>query len=159
MAIYLNWSSGAIKGDATQGKHTDWISINSFQWGVGRGISTPTGSSQNREASEPSVSEVVVTKDLDSASLLLLQEATTGKDGVLVEVDFCTTDNEGSPYLVVKLENTLISGFSTSSGGDRPSESLTLNFTKIDVQETGGNLKNGAGNPVKVSYDIAKASK
>lgn len=159
MAVYLNWNNGEIKGDTTQGKHVDWISLNSFQFGVGRGISTPVGAAQNREASEPNVSEVVVTKDLDSASLLLLQEATTGKDGKLVQIDFCTTDNEGSPYLTVKLENTLISGFSTSSGGDRPSESLTLNFTKIDVQETGGNIKNGAGNPVKISYDLAKASK
>jgi type VI secretion system secreted protein Hcp len=159
MAVYLEWNKGEIKGDTTQGKHTDWISINSFQFGTGRGISTAVGAANNREASEPSLSEVVVTKDLDASSLMLFQEATTGKDGKDVEIDFCTTDNEGAPYLVIKLTNCLISGFSTSSGGDRPSESITLNFTKIDINETGGNLKNGAGNPIKVSYDLAKASK
>jgi len=159
MAIYLEWNAGEIKGDATQGKHVNWITINSCQVGVGRGIGSAVGSTQNREASEPSVSEVVITKDLDSSSLMFFQEATTGKEGKPVLIDFCTTDNEGAPYLQLKLYNTLISGFSASSGGDRPSESLTLNFTQIDLNETTGNLQNGAGNPIKVSYNLATASK
>lgn len=157
MAIYMQFEG--IKGDATQGKHQDWITINSFQFGAGRGIGTPVGAAQNREASEPSISEVIVAKDLDSASLLLFQECCVGKDAKNVTIDFCTTDNEGAPYLQVVLTNTLISGYSVSSGGDKPTESITLNFTKIDINETGGNAKNGAGNPVKVSYDLAKASK
>jgi type VI secretion system secreted protein Hcp len=32
------------------------------------------------------------------------------------------------------LTNTLISGYSLSSGGDRPSESISLNFTKVDSE-------------------------
>jgi type VI secretion system secreted protein Hcp len=155
MAIYMKVDG--INGDATQAQHKDWIGINSFQWGVGRGISTPVGSAKNREASEPSVSEVVITKPLDSASVLLCQEAVVGKEGKTVKIDFCRTDKEGAAYLQVILTNTLISGYSTSSGGDAPTESLTLNFTKIELSETGPNEKNGAGNPTKFAYDIATA--
>ena len=153
MAIYMEIEG--IKGDATQAQHKDWINVHSCQWGVGRGISSPVGAAQNREASEPSVSEIVVTKTLDSSSTLLFQEATIGKDGKKVKIDFCRTDKEGTAYLQLVLENVLISGFSTSSGGYAPSESLSLNFTKIEVNETGPNAKNGAGQPVKASYDIA----
>jgi hypothetical protein len=38
------------------------IDLNSFSWGIGRGISSPTGGSADRESSAPSVSEIVVTK-------------------------------------------------------------------------------------------------
>jgi type VI secretion system secreted protein Hcp len=158
MAIYMQIPG--IKGDATQGKHTDWIILNSCQWGVGRGISTPVGGANNREASEPSVSEVTVTKDYDSSSVLLFQESTVGMDAKTpIKLDFCRTDQEGEPYLQIELSDVLISGYSFSSGGDRPNESLSLNFTKIAVNETGPNQKNGAGQPVKAQYDIAKASK
>jgi type VI secretion system secreted protein Hcp len=157
MAVYMEFEG--IKGDATQAKHEGWITLNSVQWGAGRGISTPTGSAENRESSEPSISEVVVSKALDSASLLLFQEACIGKEGKKVKIDFCTTANEGEPYLQVELTNTLISGHSFNSGGDKPSETLSLNFTKININETGGNQANSPGQPIKVQYDLAKASK
>lgn len=129
MPIYMSYDG--VPGDVTAQGHSKWIDINSFQWGVGRGISTPTGSSENREASAPSVSEIVVTKPLDSATIGLLTEAYIG-EGKTVKIDFCTTQkDEMKTYLTFELTNTMISGHSFSSGGDRPSESISLNFTKI----------------------------
>ena len=57
MAIYMKVDG--IKGDVTEAGHADWIEINSFQWGVGRGIGSPKSSASDRESSEASVSEVV----------------------------------------------------------------------------------------------------
>ncbi|MDA1073591.1 MAG: type VI secretion system tube protein Hcp, partial [Proteobacteria bacterium] len=34
-------------------------------------------------------------------------------------------------YLTVELTDAIVSSYSASSGGDRPSESFSLNFTKI----------------------------
>ena len=45
-----------------------WIELSSFQWGVGRAIGTPRAVRHTREGSEPSISEVVVTKRMDKAS-------------------------------------------------------------------------------------------
>ena len=39
-------------------------------------------------------------------------------------------------YLSIELENAMISNYSVSSGGDRPTESLALNFTKITYNNT-----------------------
>src|SRR3974390_1943589 len=115
MAIYMQWDTGSIKGDATQQKHTDWIEVTSVQFGVGRGIHTAVGHAQNREASEPSVSEVTISKPLDSASAMLFQESLKGNEGKTVKLDFVRTDKEGGVvYLQVILTNPLISGFSTS---------------------------------------------
>jgi len=77
MPIYMNYND--IKGDVTEANHTGWIELHSFQWGVGRGISSPTGASADREASAPSVSEIVVTKAQDAATTKILNEAYQGE--------------------------------------------------------------------------------
>src|ERR1700689_32456 len=58
-----------------------WIEISSFQFGVGRGISSPTGGSSDRESSSPSVSEIVVTKPPDIASPSLFNHCLGGPSG------------------------------------------------------------------------------
>ncbi len=157
MPIYMKYNDGAIKGDVTADGHTDWIELNSFQWGVGRGISSPTGGSKDRESSAPSLSEITVTKAQDSASGKLLTEAFQG-EGVKCVLDFCKTDaGKLEVYMTYELEDTMISGYSISSGGDRPSESLSLNFVKINfvpkVADKDGKMSNGDA----VQYDIGQA--
>ena len=129
--IFMQYSG--ITGDSTKGPACSGIELNSFQWGVGRGISSPTGSAADRESSTPSVSEIVVTKSTDSSSPKLLYASLTRTQGS-AHIDFCKTSSDNgqlAPYLSFDLTNTLISGFSISSGGDRPTESITLNFAKI----------------------------
>src|SRR5947209_12595857 len=89
MPIYMNYNN--LPGDVTAAGHEGWIECNSFQWGVGRGISSPTGASADRESSAPSVSEIVVTKATDLASTKLLNEAYQG-EGVDCTIEFCKTD-------------------------------------------------------------------
>jgi type VI secretion system secreted protein Hcp len=156
MPIYVKYA--AINGDVTAEGHKQWIEVNSFQWGVGRGISSPTGGSADRESSAPSVSEVVVTKPTDIASTNLLHEALQG-EGVEVTIDFCKTDKGNlQVYLSYTLTNTMISGFSLSSGGDRPQESLSFNFTKVSMTDVGMGAKNEDGQPATVGYDLAAAT-
>ena len=156
MPIYVKYA--AINGDVTAADHTQWLEVNSFQWGVGRGISSPTGASADRESSAPSVSEIVVTKATDVATVKLLDEALQG-EGVDVTIDFCKTDKGNlSVYLQYVLTNTMISGYSVSSGGDRPQESLSFNFTKIMCKDVGLGAKNEDGQPATVGYDLALAN-
>jgi len=44
---------------------------------------------------------------------------------------------ESVAYATLEIEDVIVSGFSLSSGGDFPSESLSLNFTKFDWSFTG----------------------
>ncbi|MBN8889457.1 MAG: hypothetical protein ABS99_01705 [Acetobacteraceae bacterium SCN 69-10] len=155
MPIYMKYND--IDGDATAEKYTKWIECGSFQWGVGRGISSPTGGSSDRESSAPSVSEITLTKAQDVATVKLLNEALQG-EGVTVTIDFCKTDKGNlETYLQYTMQNVMISGYSTSSGGDRPSESLSLNFTKIECKLTPMGADNADTSPSNVSYDLAKA--
>jgi type VI secretion system secreted protein Hcp len=103
---------------------------------VGRGISTPVGTSSKREASAPSISEVVVSKTMDSSSTAIFNEACVGT-AQEVKIDLVETGaDQLNTYLEVTLTNAMISGYSVSSGGDRPSESISFNFTKIVMRYT-----------------------
>lgn len=155
MPIYMKY--GAVKGDATEEGHKDWIEIGSFQWGVGRAISTPTGGAKNRESSAPSISEITVTKGHDIATVPLVQELYQGH-GKDCDIDFVATDKgKLRIYMSIKLTNTMVSGYSFNSGGDRPSESVSLNFTKIEMKTKSHDTANAAGANQAVTYDVGAA--
>jgi type VI secretion system secreted protein Hcp len=157
MPIFMQYDG--IPGDVNSAGHEQWIEIGSFQWGIGRGIGAPTGGSSDREGSTPSVSEIVVTKSNDSASNNLMRAALglpPAGEGKNVQVDFCKTNTDNPEvYLTILLENTLVSGWSVSSGGDRPTESVSLNFTKVTVTNTAMKAGNDPDSPDRAMYDLA----
>ena len=157
MPIYLQYDSGKVKGDVTATGHEQWIEVSSFNWGAGRAIVTKTGKVANRESSAPAISEVTLTKEMDDTTVALLQEALTG-EGVWAQLDFCKTDSgKLEVYATYLMENCMISGYSVSSGGDRPQESLSFNFTAIEckVVPMGGSGKGTDAS--SVTYDLATA--
>jgi type VI secretion system secreted protein Hcp len=157
MPIYLQYDSGKVKGDVTAAGHEKWIEVSSFSWSVGRNIRVKPGKVSDREAAAPSISEVTITKTLDDATPLLLQEALSG-EGVHTQIDFCKTDGkELEVYASYLLENCMLSGYSVSSGGERPEESLTLNFTAIECQVVPASAAGSDGKMNRVMYDLATA--
>ncbi len=154
MPIYMKYDG--IDGDVTATGHEKWIELQSCQLGINRHVSQPTGRGVDREASAPAVSEIVVTKMTDAASVNLFKASLFG-EGKTVKIDFCKTDKDKfEPYLQLELENTLVSSYSQSSGGDRPMESLSLNYTKITFNNIGMGAANETGSPERASWDLAQ---
>jgi type VI secretion system secreted protein Hcp len=146
-----------IPGDVTAEGHEKWIELTSFDWGVGRDISSPTGASADRESSAPSVNEITVTKATDESTPKLFDEAYRGS-GQHAQIDFCKTDQGAlEVYLTLNLENCMISSDSLSSGGDRPTESLSINFTKVEIKNTAMGADAKAGSPESIVYDVGLA--
>jgi type VI secretion system secreted protein Hcp len=162
MAAYLKL--GKIKGESLAEGHKGsdgWIEVGSVQWGCGRAISTPVGGSSKREASSPQVSEVRVSKRMDSTSPLLAQEAVAGvAEDCEIHLTETGTDKL-EVYLTVKLSNCIVSGYSMSSSGDRPVEALSLNFTKIEYMYQGYDDKHKIDSTKKqtLTYDLTAAKK
>lgn len=152
MAIYMKF--GAIAGQVMTTGFKDWIECSSFQFGVGRGVSSGAGGA-SREGSNPSISEVTVTKIFDVASPKLYQDALAGTFNTKVDLKFTTTTkNTVDTFLHYELTDCGVSGYSLSTGGDNPTESLSLNFSKVVVSpsplDTAGTPKAGA----RVTYDL-----
>lgn len=147
-----------LKGDSKVEGHDGWITIDSLQWGVGRGVST-SGVGTDRDTSNPSFSEVTITKSMDIASAQLMLETACGKAMTTATFHFIQTggkDAKGQHYLEIILDKPILSGYSMSSGGDRPSESVSINYNGIKMQynqfEEGGTVKEGKPK----GYDLMK---
>lgn len=156
MAIYMNWSG--INGDVTTKGYEKWIELRSFQWGIGRGIGSAMSGQASRESSIPSVSEVVVSKLMDSSSPGLWTDSVAGKLDATVKIEFTTTSQgQTTKFLSYEFTNTGLSGYSLSSGGDMPSETLSLNFTKVVWSFTGTD-PSVSGTPSSQGYDLTLAA-
>ena len=152
MPIYLQIDG--IQGDATHETHTQWMDIDAIHWDVSRNMNTTAGSTANREASEPTISEMVLTKVSDSSSTKLFQEACSGKTGKLATIHLVTTGSPGDTYIEYKLTNTLIANYSVDTSGDRPTETVRLNFTKMEVKYIPYDEMNNPKSPMIASYDL-----
>ena len=107
--------------------------MDSFQLGVGRAI-TSTGSGGDRDTSNPSFSEATFSRGTDKASPDLFMQAVSGKSLGAATIHFLQVGGADKPdqvYLEFLLGDAIVSSYSISSGGDRPSESFSLNFVKI----------------------------
>jgi type VI secretion system secreted protein Hcp len=124
-----------INGDSVVGDHDKWITVDSIQMGVGRSISS-SGGGRDREVSNPSFSEVTCSKSTDISSADLWYQAIQGKSLGNCTIHFVQTGADGSTqiYLTIILHEAIVSSYSASSGGDRPSESFSMNYTKIEYQ-------------------------
>jgi len=157
MSIYVQVDG--IKGKVTAKGHEDWIDASSLQWGVGRAISSAVGTSADREASKPSISEVSITKLMDESSPSIFTEACVGK-GKLVKIDLCTVGSDQiDTYMSYELEDCMISGYSVSTGGDRPSESISFSFTKMTMKFIPYDKNGKPTSPLPAGYDMAAGAK
>lgn len=152
MAIYLKFDS--IKGSVTDSKFKDQIELTSFQWGAGLGVGSARGG--DRTTSEPSVSEITTTKSLDKSSEGLFKALLKGDPVGKGTISFtAATKGETVAYATLELEEVIISGYSMSSGGDFPTESISLNFTKFDWSFTGRDVKQ-TGSPTHLIYSLSE---
>ncbi len=158
MAIYMKY--GPVNGGVTTDGFKQWIQLGSFQWGVGRSVSIPHGSEDTREGSEPSVSEVVVTKRMETSSPKLWQDAVGGDFSSAVTIAFTsTTKDKVETYLQYTFTDTGLSGYSCSAGGDDPpQESLSLNFATVSWKYGALDAKTGS-TPEVVGWDMTKQKK
>jgi type VI secretion system secreted protein Hcp len=154
MALYMKY--GDIKGAVTTDGFKDWIELNSFHWGASRSIGTGARGATSREHSEPNLGEVTVTKLSDVATPKLFLDSVGGKLDNKVTIKFTTTTKgKVETFLTYELENTGLSSYTMSSGGDMPTETLSLNFTKITKTFTGHD-PGISGSPETVGYDLTQ---
>jgi len=145
-----------LAGDSTDAQYPKWIKIGSAQMGVGRGVSISNGSVAT---SNPSVSEVVVTKMTDSTTPSLYTLVCGGTAAVSQPIPYVTIDfrntNNSQVFYRLQMQNVYFTGVSSSSGGSVPSESLSLFFTKVSWSYvTFDNSK--VGTTITKGWDVAK---
>ncbi len=120
---------------AAPGGVSDWIEIDSFQWGVGRPMSAglPSG--------DLVTTPFVVTKAIDKASPKLAQACVKGEHLGEVTIEMRRAGSvQAQPYLIIVMENTMVSGYQIGGGSQAggPMEQVTFTFQKITLEYGSG---------------------
>jgi type VI secretion system secreted protein Hcp len=157
MAIYLELDG--VKGNVTAEGYKNHIAIKSVKFGVRRGVSMEPGNMSNREATRPSLSQIVLTKTADSSATALFKEAVTGSTGKKAVLKFVQTGaDKVQQFMDYTLENCLISGYLIEANAEEaPKETIVLSFSKILVNHGNFDAANKSSSPQRVGYDLTMA--
>jgi type VI secretion system secreted protein Hcp len=97
-------------------------------------------------------------KAMDKCTPKLFTEACVGT-GKLVKIDLTQTGDQLETYMAYTLTDSLISGYSVGTGGEKPSETVSFNFTKLEMKYTPFDNKNNPLGAVPSGYDISLGKK
>lgn len=157
MAIYLEFEG--IKGNVTAEGYKGHIDLDSVMFNGKRVVSMQTGHLTNREASQPSIEPITISKRADSSVISLFKEFVGGSTGKKATIKFVQTGSDKlREFMSYTLENCMVSGYSQSAGADgHPSETLQLSFSKIFINFKDTDATNKSGNVLRAGYDLAAA--
>jgi type VI secretion system secreted protein Hcp len=157
MAADIFAKIGDIKGESQDVKHKDEIEVLSFSWGVANAGVTSSGGGLG--AGKATFQDLSIVHNVDKASPLLLKACATGthlKDAIITHRK---AGKEQHEYLVVKLNDVIITGVTHGGAGGQPfSESVSLAFAKVELEYKPQKPDGSLDAAVHFKYDL-KANK
>lgn len=149
----------AIDGESLDHGHKNEIELLSFAFGA-----TQPGSAGHGGGSgigKVQVQDFHFSKYFDKASPKLFEACATGKHTPKVVLTCRKAGGTQQEYLKITLSEVIVSSIQNSgSGGDSlPTESVTLNFSKIEIEYKPQDEKGGLGGVVKAGWDLTKNQK
>lgn len=148
-----------IKGEATDEKHKDEIDILSWSWGVSQSGTMAYGGGGG--SGKASFSDLSFHHTVDKSSPVLAQKCATGDHIPSALLTIRKAGGKQQEYYIVKLTDILVSSVQTSGSeaGGPLSESVSLNFTKIEFDYKPQKADGSLDAPVKFGYDLKKQVK
>jgi len=117
-----------IQGGSKAPGHSGAMDILSVSHGVGRSISVAGG----LITPGPSLhTDISFTKPTDVSTPLLYDAAAHGSAIPSAEIDFVSNAPTATLFYKITLNQVFVSGIATSSGGDTPTDSVTLFYERI----------------------------
>lgn len=126
-----------IKGESTDSEHKDWIELLSFNHSISQPASATANSAGGGTTARCQHQDYSITKLVDLASPKLYELCSSGKHlkKVVLEMMRASGDKRVK-YMVVTMEQVVISHVAPSGGGDFPSEAISFNYGTIKWQYT-----------------------
>jgi len=148
-----------VEGESNDKSHKGEIEILSFSFGAvqpgsaGRGGGAGVGKVQ--------IQDFNFAKYFDKASPKLFEACATGKHLPKVTLTCRKAGGSQQEYLKITMSEALVASIQNSgSGGETlPTESVSLNFTKIEIEYKPQDEKGGLGGVVKAGWDSAQNQK
>lgn len=156
MAVDMFIKIGDVKGESVDATHGGEIDVLSWSWGMNQSGYAHVATGQG--AGKVSVHDLTITKYTDKASPTLMQKCC---DGSHFSEALLTIRKAGGPspveYLKVKMTDLIVTShqLGAAAGGDRVTETVTLNFAKVVVEYAPQKADGTPDASVVYGWDIA----
>jgi type VI secretion system secreted protein Hcp len=144
-----------IDGESKDAKHKDHIDVESWSWGAVQSGTQQHGGGGG--TGKVSMQDFHFVMRLTKASPKLMLACASGKHIKLATLTARKAGKDQQEYLTFKFSDVLVSSYQTGGaeqGQDTPLDSVSLNFSKIEMsyreQKRGGTL----GPETKVGWDL-----
>jgi type VI secretion system secreted protein Hcp len=153
MATDIFAKLGDIKGESADTKHKGEIDVTSWSWGMTQTGSMATGGGGG--TGKVSFHDLTFNHNFDKASPILQKACATGdhiKEGTIT---VRKAGKEQQEFLIIKMNEIIVTSVAPASGGEAISESVSLQFAKV-VLEYKPQKDDGGGLDASVffKYDI-----
>lgn len=139
MAIdaFVKFFTPDISGESSDAGHVEWMEVLSYSWGVTQASSMASGQG-GRSAERANFNDFSFMKTLDKASVDLGQNCATGQHFNKAELQVHEASGNKHQYYKVIMEDVIISSYQPSGhgGGDKPQETVNINYGKIQWEYT-----------------------
>lgn len=136
--LFLKIEGPEVNGESRDSQHEEEIDVVAWAWGLSQSGSMHIA--RGGGAGKVNVQDMSFTKWVDKATPNLMQHCAMGTQFDKATLTCRRTSGDGGqiPYLVIVLEPVIISSISPggSSGEDRFTENVSLNFGKFSVTYT-----------------------
>jgi type VI secretion system secreted protein Hcp len=147
---------GDIKGESLDSKHKDEIEVLSYSWGVSNAGSMAHGSGGGE--GKATFHDLSFVHKIDKASPNLMLACATGTHLKEATITHRKAGKEQHEYLIVKLNDVIITGVTHGGSGDGHSENVSISFAKVDFQYKMQKPDGSLDAPFNFKYDL-KANK
>lgn len=137
--------------------HEKWIEILTYSWNMREELlATNTGGIA--VAGRAAFSDIALTKILDSSSIPIRIQCAVAKKIPSAILDIILYGNYPEPLYQVKLYDVTITGVGSSAneGVEKPRETLSLNYARIEWSYSTQDIKGNIGTPIKGGWDVKK---
>ena len=148
-----------IPGESESPTHPNEIDVLSWSWGASQACSLSGGGGGTSCVS--SFSDVSFLKPLDKSSPHIFLAVATGQHLSKATLFGTTaTEKDTVDFLMITMTDVIVTSYQIGgSGEDRPTDSISLNYAKIEFEYKPQNKDGSFGSSIKTGWDLKKNTK
>lgn len=154
MAVDFFLKLDGIKGESKDSKYKGEIDILAWSWGMSQSGTAHLGGGAG--AGKANVQDITITKYVDLSSPILARLVASGKHIAKGNLIVRKAGDKPLEYMKINFTDVLVSSYQTGGSGsdDRVTESISLNFAKVEYQYFSQKQDGAADKDEKMEFNI-----
>ena len=152
MAVDFFLKIDGIPGESSDDKHKDEIDVLSWSWGANQTGTMSYGGGGG--AGKVNFQDFHFTMRMNKATPKLILSCSNGEHIKKAVFVARKAGKEQQEYMKIVFSDILVSNYSTGGGGDEPIESISLNFSKVEMEYKPQKSDGTLGDPIPVGWNL-----